>query len=84
MNVIYKYPVTPEFELELPPDAFVLTVQMQRDNPVMWVLLDPEAPKVTRRFITLATGEQTEIEAKDLWYINTFQVDYLVFHLFEV
>lgn len=83
MNVIYKYPVAPKFELELPPDAFVLTVMVQNGIPAMWILLDPEAPKVTRKFVTLATGEPTETEQKHLWYIGTFQSSYGVFHLFE-
>lgn len=83
-RVIWKYKVQPEFKLDLPVDAQVLSVNVQHDRPQMWVLLDAEAPKVERQFISIATGERIGMEP--LRYIGTFLIanGMLVFHLFEV
>ena len=80
-KVIWKYPVSPKFDMELPEDAQVLSVQTQGEDAQMWVLLDPEAPKVKRTFHAIATGEK--FNATFSKYIGTFQVDWMVFHLFE-
>jgi len=52
-KVIWKYPVSPQFDVELPEDAEVLSVQAQDGKPQMWVLLDPDAPKVKRTFLAV-------------------------------
>lgn len=84
MQVIYKYPVHPRMKLRLPADAAVLTVQVQHGEAQMWVLLDPEAPTVTRHFAALATGESFPPTLTRADYIATFQSDGgLVFHVFE-
>lgn len=85
METIYKYliPVCDEYHLELPASAKVLTVQVQNDNPYIWVKLDPKASTVERIFRTYGTCHPINIESLD--YIGTFQVrGTLVFHLFEV
>ncbi len=84
---IYKYPVPfrSNLILELPVSAELLTVQMQGDNPVVWVKLRQLSPEamVERKFKWYATGESfPEIREQ---YIGTVQTpNGLVFHLFEV
>lgn len=80
-KVIWKYRVSPRFDMELPEDAQVLSVQAQGKEAQMWVLLDPDAPKVKRTFLAVQTGER--FNATYTRYIGTFQLDWLVFHLFE-
>jgi hypothetical protein len=81
-KVIWKYQVKPRFDLDLPEDALVLSVQVQGEEAQMWVLLDPEAPKVKRTFDAIPTGRR--FDASHMHYIGTFQMDWMVFHLFEV
>ena len=85
--VIYKYEVKfrEYFEIMLPQGAEVLTCQVQRGTPVIWVASDPKAPLKRRAFKLGVTGGT--IFKKDAWgYIGTFQMaeGNLVYHLFEV
>ena len=86
MRTIWKFevPERDKFTLELPAGAEFLCVQRQFDGTQAWFLLDPEAPKVTRRFSVAGTGH-TILEAGRLSYLGTFQLHggRLVFHLFE-
>ena len=85
MKRIYKYPVPVDdkFVLELPLGSMVLTVQMQKSEPQIWVLCNPDAIKVKRYFYVYGTG--MEVSEKALNYIGTFQMlaGGLIFHLFE-
>lgn len=83
--VIWKYEVTPNMMLNLPYDAQVLSVQVQYGKPQMWILLDPDTSKVARRFMSVPTGLEFEVNT-NFKYIGTFLInnDSLVFHLFEV
>ena len=86
-KAIYKYPVTidDEFELEMPGGGSVLTVQMQNEQPMLWAIVEPKLNKVKKKFVIVGTGhEYNEEYFNQLRYINTFQVDTLVLHLFEV
>lgn len=58
MLMIFKYPIPIEdhFTLELPKDAKILTVQVQREMPQLWAVVDPEAEKETRHFRLSGTG----------------------------
>lgn len=38
MRTIWKFPVVSVFQLELPVDAEILSVQVQHERPQMWVL----------------------------------------------
>ncbi len=84
--VIYKYPITPEFTLELPCNYKILDVQVQKGSPVLWVLQDNKKVVLEpHKFVCIPTGHP--IDNVTGWkYIGTFQVDggSLVFHLFEV
>lgn len=85
-QVVWKFPVkaVSTFELELPRNANVLCVQMQRQDAQLWVQCDPTAPKYPRKFYVRATGEVWEGDPSDSRYIGTFQpTNGLVFHLYE-
>ena len=89
--VIYKYQVKPgEFSVAMPRASTVVSVQMQGDDPQMWVIVDPGSPVMMRRFKVVATGDSFD----PAWrYIGTFQMSgdgsdsalptVLVFHLLE-
>jgi hypothetical protein len=83
MKTIYKYPLAPHPPLELPKNAEVLTVQTQCGAPMMWVLLDPEAPTVSREFDAYPTGGDIDPVYTKGEYIGTFQAGGEVFHVFE-
>lgn len=70
----------------MPANADILTVQVQRDNPVLYAMVDPSALTEPRRFVILGTGHVHKAdEVGKLAYISTFQLfgGDLVFHVFE-
>lgn len=87
MKEIWKYTILVEdfLEIKMPVDSMVLTIQVQRGTPCLWVLVNPEAEKETRRFRLAGTGHPIESQHADM-YIGTFQLHggSLVFHLFEI
>ncbi len=89
MNLtIYKYSIPSDdyFQIELPVEAKILTIQIQHGNPQMWVLLDPSKPVVPRYFRRSGTGHLINEPLEDLEYIGTCQgsYDHLILHLFEI
>src|SRR3990172_6797121 len=98
MLKIWKFPIPVQdtIQVEMPTGARVLTVQTQPADPAMlkvgdpveqpclWALVNPEAPKEIRQFRMAGTGHPNEHSEK-LTYIGTFQMEggALVFHLFE-
>ena len=89
MKVIYKYPVpiVDRFSLNLPRGAQVLSVQMQYDNPQMWVLQDTntDVPPKPRKFAVFGTGHQIPADLS-LHHLGTIQMvdGALVWHVFEI
>jgi hypothetical protein len=85
MKRIYKYPipVNDQITLELPKGSEILTIQMQKSEPFIWVLVDIDQLKEERYFYLYGTGMKVKPGLK---YIGTFQMlnGGLVFHLFEV
>lgn len=82
----YKIPICDYFTFELPVGCTILKVDSQRDEPCMWVLVDPSAETAKRRFRFAGTGHPIKEPAYSLNHIDTFQVrgGRLVFHIFEV
>jgi len=84
---IFKYgvPLTHSFTLDMPESASILDVQVQAGRPVIWALVDPDAPTQRREFRIYGTGHPID-DTINSAYIGTFQSlsDALVFHLFEV
>jgi hypothetical protein len=79
----YAFDATDSFELTMPKGALVLSVQVQRDTPCLWALVDYTTETEVRRFRIAGTGHPIDFDGK---FIGTFQLDHgsLVFHLFEV
>ena len=83
MKTIWKYEVNPYSEQRLPKGAEVLSVQVQKDKPCIWVLVDPSNEKELRVFRVYGTGH--ELPDNPGKFIGTFQLfdGDLVFHVFE-
>lgn len=82
MRVIYKYPLElGRTHLQLPFEAKVLCVQLQNDNPFIWIEIDPTLyTKVNRVFAVIGTGNNFDGGI----YIGTFQMPPYVWHVYEV
>lgn len=83
---IYKYALRPfsmAFEVEMPKDADVLTVQVQYGEPHIWAIVDPDEPPETRGFVLRGTGHG--LKGNEGRYVGTFQLEGGAFvgHLFE-
>ena len=90
MKTVYKYEVqlADNFEIIMPVEAELLTVQLQRGIPQLWALVptDGHLKTAKRAFRLAGTGHQ--IDDTDLLhkYIGSFQMqqENLIFHLFEL
>ena len=86
MRTIFKYPVqiADQFDVEMPAGASVLSVQVQGDQPQMWVAVDTEARVVRRAFAVRGTGHPLQRDVGR--FVGTFQMlgGALVFHLFDI
>ena len=85
MFIIYKYPISVDdkITLSLPLDSRILAVQIQKGEPVIYVLVDPsEECNENRKLELYGTGMEVSLNRI---YIGTFQMlnGGLVFHLFE-
>lgn len=88
-RTIWKYQVslqddiTDDITIDLPTGAQILCVQMQRDVPYVWAMVDPEAPLESRSLRIYGTGEP--VSAAPGRYIGSFQLlnGLYVYHLFE-
>lgn len=57
MRAVWKFAILPdEFRISMPRGALILSVGVQNGAPVFWALVDPDAPKVDRRLMTVGTG----------------------------
>lgn len=87
VSVVYKYKLKKvgETVLEMPVGAEVLCLQLQYGEPVIWALVDKDAPTMLRKFQFYATGEPLIPPMTKANYIGTCQVarGELIFHLFE-
>lgn len=89
MRTIHKYPfgISDEFGILMPTGAQILCVQVQRGNPCIWALVDPDAPKCNFWFRLRGTGQPmhgSDIVSVEK-YIGTFQLHdgSFVGHLFK-
>jgi hypothetical protein len=82
-EVIYKFSLAigQGTYLELPKNARVRAVGHQNGGVVMWVQLQPDAPKVRRVFTVVGTG--WDGIGRDDLYVGTVQVTPYVWHVFE-
>jgi len=84
---IYKYPieVKDEQSIEMPMGATILCVQVQREKPNIWAVVEENAVVETRKFVLYGTGHALNGTENLQKYIGTFQMQSgnFVFHLFE-
>lgn len=82
---IYKYKlrIVDEQILSLPDGYKILAVNVQRDDPFIWCLVDPDNPKVDVKFFTFGTGHEID-DTIFLNYIGTYYLlnARLVYHVF--
>lgn len=85
MYTIWKFtiPTDKKIEIEMPSEAQILTLKLQKGIPCLWALCVPKNKTVVRNFIIKATGGVIESFKR---YHGTFLVDddSLVWHLFEI
>jgi hypothetical protein len=85
---VFKYPLPTkaEFEIEMDECGKILKVEIQGAQACMWALVNPIAKKISRKFLVLGTGIETNYNMNDLKFISTFQVQggAFIFHIFEI
>lgn len=76
MRMISRYDLSlnPVQDIEMPAGAAVLAVQAQNNNLLIWADVDPDAPKVKRRFRTYETGDPIDDGKEFPHYVGTCQV----------
>ena len=92
MNAVYKYPLPlpgqteDTFTVDIPAGAQLLTVQLQRGEPVLWALVDPEDRPTPYTLRIAGTGHPLDASAHYHHYLGTVQMagGALVFHYFQV
>lgn len=82
MRTIWKFPlqITDRQNVNLPPNAQLLDVQVQDRQPCLWAMLDPEEPRESREIQIFGTGHPATDAGT---YVATFQYKFLVFHVFH-
>ena len=87
MLTVWKYKVSNDdcFEIELPINSKLLSVQVQFHEVYLWCLVNPKEKAIQKRKFRLA-GTGHLINENNLEFIGTFQLlnGGLVFHLFEI
>jgi len=86
MLTIYKYEIEIEdyFEIRLPEDYKILSIQTQRDKICLWVLVNPNNKTILCKFRLARTGYPINDDID--YFIGTFQLydGDIVFHLFKL
>ena len=80
-KAIHKYPIeiTDEQVVVATAGWQPLSVQMQRNTPCIWALVDPDAAPVQQKVYVNGTGHPVEHNAP---FLGTIQIGPLVFHVF--
>lgn len=83
---IWKYmlELKDEQTIMMPAGAMILSVQTQKDMPMLWAMVDPTRAFSPRRFAVFGTGSN-EFDANGLAFLGTIQqrAGGLVWHVFE-
>lgn len=84
---IWKFPlqITDLQDIPMPGGASLLSVQIQRSEPMLWALVTADAPNVLRRLRIVGTGHPCD-DVSAGQYVATFQSlsGLLVFHVFDL
>jgi len=80
---IWKFPLPLEdlVEVSMPKDSRILSLACQDGQICMWAKCDPDAPKVTRKFVIAGTGHPLPFGLGE--FIGTVLMGPLVWHVFE-
>jgi len=83
VKTIWKFPIPMQetVVLTMPAGAQALDVQLQGDVPMLWALVEADAPRERRRFFIAGTGRVMRDEAGA--HLGTWQQDGYVWHLFD-
>ena len=82
--VILKFQLSPYFGeqvIEIQPFAKILSLQAQNGVPCFWAYVDEGVMQIPRRVYTFATGQEIS-SGTQLNYVGTYQIHYLVCHVF--
>lgn len=89
MRTIWKHPlmIADAQTIMVPRGADLLTVQYQGSVPTLWMLVDPDAPKVHRTLVIVGTGHPMPAGLGRDQYVGTLvdqeAVISLVWHVFD-
>lgn len=87
-RAIHKYLLTlsEKETAQIPEGAKLLTVQLQGDRPVLWAMVNPDAPKVERLIRCYCTGTEIPEYEHIIKHLGTVQQHsgMVVYHFFEV
>lgn len=74
-----------DFEISMPANSRILSVQSQKDKIVFWAIVKPEAANVVRYFRLFTTGFDGVPDDERLNYLGTVQCmdGNFVIHVFE-
>jgi hypothetical protein len=82
LRAIWPFTLFPgAFDLHMPKGAHLLDIQLVEQTPVLWAIVDVNAPMETRSFSVLATLDH--FDAWGLVYVGTFVGRDGAGHLFE-
>lgn len=83
--VIHKYElqITDEQRIEMPRNATLLSVQMQRDKMVLWASVNINEPIRSRVIRIHGTGQSIDGESTFDLYVGTVQNGPFVWHVFD-
>ncbi len=81
---IWKFPlpIADEIEVDMPGFSLNLAVQLQGNDIFLWAIVDPDTPKIPKRFCIVGTGHPFNPSNK--LYVGTVQKDGFVWHIFEL
>lgn len=86
MRTIWKFPlVWADIQsIAIPEEYVLLSVQIQRDVPTLWAIVDEKKPNKNVEIICHGTGHAVDkkIDKGRFDYLGTVQHDNLVFHFF--
>jgi hypothetical protein len=81
----YKFEIKDDyFDLMLPQGAEIISLGIQRLTPVMWAIIDDEAPQEMVRFRVAGTGHDLTEDCTKETYIGRIEQMGLQWHIFKV
>lgn len=82
-NVVWKFHLLDiQCAINVPLYGEILSAGQQNEQFYIWILVDPEAPKVTRNFVIAGTGHQFTTKGKAV-FIDRVTMGPYEFHVFE-